>query len=341
MSEAPRARPPGPDEGGRTLHLHVGLPKTASTWLQSQVFPALTHLHVATTPRSRLFDDPEDREAEGRVMGCALRRAPLVWAAMGDAVIEGLVGRRDAWLSHGRDLLISEEAIGRAGSRPQDLAAHLREIRAAAGRWGFERIQILCLIRRQDHWLASHYAQMSDRAPRASQRDFEAFVRRICDPAGGRYLLGMLLDYAVLREALLGCGADLVLMPHEALLRTPAEALRRLLMALGTPEADLAQIEAASLGTVANVRSVEGSWRLRPRSLRLAGHRRAALPAWAPLGGRGAIALTPEIAARVAEAYAPSNRALEAALPMGLAALGYPGLEADRSGAHGLRGAQA
>ena len=78
---------------------------------------------------------------------------------------------------------------------------------------------------------------MSDRALRASQRDFEAFARRICDPAGGRYLLGTLLDYAALREALLGCGADLVLLPHEALLRTPAEALRRLLLAVGMPEA--------------------------------------------------------------------------------------------------------
>ena len=309
----------------RAIHLHIGLPKTASTWLQEQAFPQLRHLRVVCTPRSRLFDEPADRALEGRVMACAMRRSAGVWRAMGDAVMAEMLGPRAASLADGRDLLISDEAIGRVGSRPEQLAAHLREMAPVAARWGFERLAVICLIRRQDRWIASHYAQMSDRNPRASQRDFEAFAARLADPSGARFALGALLDYAALREALAAVAPDPLVLAHEALERAPAEALRVLLDRLGTPVADRERVEAASLGTVANMRSGGGSWRLRPRRRALLGHPRLALPEW---GRRGTITLTPEISARVMAAYAEGNRALDAAAGLGLAELGY--FERDR-----------
>ena len=310
-------------EGARTLHLHIGLPKTASTWLQDQVFPHLVHLRVVSTPRSRLFDEPADREAEGRVMACALRRSARVWRAMGDAVMGEMLGPREAWLVGGRDLLISDEAIGRMGSRPEQLAAHLRELAPVAARWGLGRLSVICLIRRQDRWLASHYAQMSDRNPRASQRDFEAFARRVTDPAAARHALGALLDYDALREAIAEVAPDPFLMPHEALRDAPSDALGTLLDRLGTPVADRPWIEAASLGTASNVRSGEGSWRLRPRRRTIAGHPRLRVPDWGRGAGRGMISLTSEISARVLEAYAEGNRALDAATGLDLGRLGY------------------
>ena len=310
-------------EGARTLHLHIGLPKTASTWLQDQVFPHLTHLRVVSTPRSRLFDEPADREAEGRVMACALRRSARVWNAMGDAVMGEMLGPREAWLADGRDLLISDEAIGRAGSRPEQLAAHLREMAPVAARWGLGRLSVIGLIRRQDRWLASHYAQMSDRNPRACQRDFEAFARRVADPAAARFALGALLDYAALREAVAEVAPDPLVMPHEALRRAPGEALRVLLDRLGTPAADRPRVEAASLGTASNVRSGDGAWRLRPRRRALLSHPRLRVPGWGRGAGRGTISLTSEISALVLEAYAEGNRALDAATGLGLGRLGY------------------
>ncbi len=188
---------------GRTLHLHIGLPKTASTWLQGEVFTRLGHLRVVCTPRSRLFDEPADRAAEGRVMACAMRRSAGVWGAVGDAVMGEMLGPREAWLAERCDLLISDEAIGRTGSRPEQLAAHLGALACVGARWGLGRLRVIWLVRRQDRWLASHYAQMSDRNPHASQRDFEAFVGRLTDPWAARHALGALLDYAaaLLHEA--------------------------------------------------------------------------------------------------------------------------------------------
>ena len=326
------AEPEGPRGEGRaprTLHLHIGLPKTASTWLQERVFPQLDHLRFVATPRSRLFDEPEDRAMEGRLMACALRRSATVWRATGDALMRELVGEREAWLGNGHDLLVSDEAIGRAGSRPEILAAHLREMAIVAQRWGHDRLSVVCLIRRQDHWLASHYAQMSDRDARASQRGFEALVRRIADPAGARHGFGTLIDHAALREALVGVVDDLLLLPHEALRSDPERALTTLLAGLGTPGDTTVRIVEASAGTAANVRSEEGAWRLRPRSLLVpgaGGRRRVALPSWTPvLGRRGVIRLTPDLSARILASYAASNRALDEAEQLGLGIYGYFG----------------
>ena len=244
---------------------------------------------------------------------------------MGDDILDELLGDRGAWVAGDRDLLISDEAIGRAGSRPDHLARHLDAIAEVAGSWGMPRLHVVCLIRRQDHWLASHYAQMSDRNPRASQRDFEGFVRRVADPAGVRYGFGMLIDHAALREAILTSRAELTMLPYEAFRRSPKEALGSLLARLGAPEAEADGIVQASAGTAENVRSGGGAWRLRPRSLGLPGGRRAALPA--PMGAarRRGIALTPELSAEALGAYAEGNRALDAVLPMDLGAFGYLG----------------
>ena len=192
---------PGPRLGPRTLHLHAGLPKTASTWLQEQAFARLAHLEHRPVPRSRLLDAPRDRAQGGRLMAAALRRSPRVWEAMGEALMAELLGPRAPWLASGRDLLISDEAIGRLATRPDALAHHLRAMAPLARRWGLERLSVLVLVRRQDRWLASHYAQLSDRLPRASQRGFETMARRVADPRAERHGFGMLLDYAALHQA--------------------------------------------------------------------------------------------------------------------------------------------
>ena len=78
---------------------------------------------------------------------------------------------------------------------------------------------MIVLVRRQDRWRASHYAQISGRLPRASRRGFEAVVRGVVDPRAERYGSSMLLDHAALREVIAPAVSDLLLMPHEALAR--------------------------------------------------------------------------------------------------------------------------
>lgn len=313
-----------------TLHLHVGLPKTATTFLQSGFFRTLDGLLFRSTPQSDRFAETGEESGHG-VLAFCLRRSAAIWRDEGDSLFADLLGGPDDWRARPRDVLISDEAIGRAGSRPVLLAAHLAAIREQAERWGFARVTAICAFRRQDRWYASHYAQMSDRNPRAAQGDFERAVDALLDPARERYRLGMLLDYRRLREALTdGLGAANVMMaPYEDLQAAEARFLSRLASFLDAGAA--ASTGGGGFGACdRNVRSSgDDEWRLRPsqslarrlreRAARLLGDR-----AGERLSGRGrAITLTPELSERILAGYAESNRRLASELDVDLAAFGY------------------
>lgn len=303
--------------GQHTLYLHIGLPKTASTYLQSSLFPRLTHLTYRDTPRSRLFDTDEDRARGHRLLPAFIGRATGIWQAAGARLFAELLGGdRPA----DRSLLISDEGIGRFGSRPSTLAAHLHALRPAAADAGFGRIALLCLIRRQDRWLASHYAQMSDRLDRPGQAGFEAEAARIADPFAGRYGLGAMLDYdrlyAMLEAAV---GADnLLMLPQEALSDAPDRSVDTMLRFLGATPDSLAD---QAGGQRANARALgRDRWRLRPP--RPAGLRHRLLSRW----GRRTpdeIVLTDAVSRQILDSYRAGNQALSPRLPIPLAPYGY------------------
>ena len=294
------------------LYLHIGLPKTASTFLQQRVFPLLGHVTVRTMPRTRLFRTAADARAEFRAFACLMRRPPEVWADHGPAAMAEILGPDD----DGRgSFLVSDEAIGRVASRPRALAAHLAAFAGAAAARGFGPPRIVAFVRRQDHWLASHYAQVSDRTPRASQAGFEAFVDATLDPAGRRRRFGRLLEYAALHDTLLGVAGErgVLVLAYEALVAEPEATLTRLLDWLGTPAPLVADIAAAPRAR-ANVRSAgDGAapaWRLRPPSIGLPSGRRVSVPH--RLWPERRITLRPDLSARILESYADENARLAA-----------------------------
>jgi len=134
--------------------------------------------------------------------------------------------------------------IGREGSRPVLLSAHLAEMKRIGLEWGFKRLNIICLIRRQDHWLASHYAQISDKKSRAGQDDFERLIGEVTSPRHSRYKFGMLLDYNVLYEQLANVSRtdNLVMLPYENLRESPDLFLQHLLLSLDTPYSKIDEI---------------------------------------------------------------------------------------------------
>lgn len=313
---------PGNSKARRTLHLHIGIPKTATTWLQQDVFPLLDHLYYVGCPENRLFQQPEDL-TDQRLMASTLKRSSQVWTGFGDAIFEQLVGDRQAWLAGGQDLLISEEGIGRQASRPALLGAHLHEMRQKALEWGFDRLKVVCIIRRQDHWLASHYAQMSDRNPNAGQADFERLVNEVTSASLGRYGFGMLLDFCTITDHLENAVGDdgLTTLPYELLKTSPRAFLFQLLGSLNTPSHKIREIVERTPGTAANVRSEKGIWRLRPRSARqIAGVR---LPNWSWGRGNHTIELTPALVKKICDAYSAGNHALAANKGIDLEEHGY------------------
>lgn len=306
----------------RPLYLHVGLPKTASTFLQKRIFPALDHLIVRAVPRTGLFRERGDAAAQYRTFACALRRSAALWPAIGDRLFDELLESED---DGRRGLLISDEAIGRAASRPEGLTAHLSAFAALAQTRDFARPRIVAFLRRQDHWLASHYAQISNRNARAGQAGFQATIENTLDPTRQRYGFGRLLDYDALRTALVTVAGEdgVLLLPYEALLAEPEATLRNLLNWLDTPHTSAGRL-ADSNGRV-NLRSevIGGNltWKLRPPSFALPHGRRISLPTQVWPARR--ISLSPNLSDCILSAYEESNRSVAAAVSLDLARWGY------------------
>lgn len=306
---------------GTTLHLHIGLPKTATTFLQSSVFPQMESLRVSCTP-------PPAKGMDGchSLTEWALNRDPGVWRGGGPDLFEGMLGPREAW--QGRDALVSDERIGRVGSRTDHLADHLRAIAKAARSEDFGRTACICAVRRQDDWFASHYAQMSDRNPWAGQKDFERSVDDFVNPGKGGKSLGRLLHYDRLHARLIDAlGAENVFFfCYETMRETPDAFARQLAGFLGHP---------ASLDKDGGDRNERNAgarkWALRRYDRRAdtggrkAGSMRIALEGLTRLRprGTGAIELTPELSARILDAYRPSNCRLADASGADLERHGY------------------
>ncbi len=320
-----------------TLFLHIGLPKTATTYLQARIFPQLDRVLYFDTPKDPAFDGPVDRGMGSRIMSCLFNRDPRVWQIHGEAVFERLLGPQSDWLP--RDILISDEGVGRTGSRPDHLAAHLREVSAVAQDWGLRRVAVICAFRRQDHWLGSHYSQMSDRNPKASQSDFDRACRDLVSVTADRFKLGVMLDYATLRDALVGVvGQENVLMyPHERQKINPDAVLAQVLDFLGAglvgdASASLRNDGGSAGSSGVNVRSLgENQWSIRPygAGLKVRPYR---LVQWAGLPGHvflprlgrpRSFTLTENDSRTLLAAYADSNRRLAAKLGIDLAQYGY------------------
>jgi len=292
----------------RTLYLHVGLPKTASTFLQARIFPTLENRRVINTPDDTYFSEP----GQERLLSRLFTRSDTIWSHAADDVFDTLLG--PGWRSDARDILISDEAIGRTAGRQGLFSAHLAGLTAAARERGIEQVKLLCFVRRQDHWLASHHVQMSDRLA-AGQAAFEKLVADICDPRRDRFKLGALLDYAAIRsaaEAALGADA-IAFYPMEWLESRPDHLAERLAGFLDLP------VSALRLGAPQeNVRRAgAGRWALRrPSSAR-------ALISSLFRRGRNYIQLTPDLSTKILDTYRESNLELQEATGVDLQTLGY------------------
>ncbi len=201
------------DTGSGVLVLHIGLPKTATTYLQHSLFPGavgLTYVHRTHSDAAR------DICTDLRGLAHA---SPLLWRL---SLLR--LGRRIGALGAPGTLLISEENASLAaggfwrgqGRGPDRLAPRLAALARRLGR----PLRVIVGIRRQDQWLASRYAESSRIFAQFDQADFD---RRMTEIAGSDTLPGPLawLDFAHVADTL---GATL---GPENVLLVPMERLRR------------------------------------------------------------------------------------------------------------------
>ena len=221
----------------RTLTLHIGLPKTATTFLQHWILkPAIGHgfIHRTRGGRARRIchyfkelaatDDSVSRtyhEKIGSGLADYVNRFPDV-----------------------RSIVVSDENIsGRAiqfwhgkGPGPAQLAERLAALGQDLGHL-FSTMRVVIGIRRQDQWLASRYAESSTVFENFDQQDFDqrmADISRL-DPLGPVFDW---LDYRKVHEVFgHALGAEnLLVISMERLRSEPESTLKDLGEFVGVPE---------------------------------------------------------------------------------------------------------
>jgi hypothetical protein len=289
------------------------LPKTASTTLQEEVFPALVRHTYIAKPTTKILH-PTPRGDSGLLFERALSREPGIWAAIGGDLFDEFLGKE----AGERPVLVSDESIGRAASDPLRLAAHLAEIDRLARARGFAALRVMVVIREQAAWLASHFAQLSDRRWHSDQAAFERFVRKQTDPADGLFRFGALLQYDRLHMALTSALApDRVgVLALEELERDTASFFFKLRCLLHERLPELGTKPQKSR----NVRNTgDANWMLRSPPIG-SPVRRMRFMLRGPTGRT--IKLTPELR-RACMVYAPGNAALAERTGLDLAGYGY------------------
>lgn len=320
-----------------TLYLHIGFPKTATTFLQDAVFPKISSISCFKKPRVQLGDRKER-------LGTRFYYSPQLWREKGFDLFSQVLGPKPQGEAK-EDVLISDEGFGGGitaphpwipatrprqdrENGPHSTCVHLMELRKVALEWGFSQVKVIMGIRRQDRKLASGYAQVSDKVKGASQENFERWLRRVLDPARGYYEGGGLhhnyyLFWQKITEAV---GAEnLLVLPLELLQENMSEYLGRLFDFLDLPEEGkhITTSVHENANRKRNARSSsENTWRLREpmnTGLRLRPgrlFRTVGLPdrlplRWPDFGREEEIRLTPELKASILNVYAAGNRCLD------------------------------
>lgn len=276
-----------------TLYLHVGPPKTATTFLQNEVLYKLRshscHIH------------PSIKVADTRLpMDTLFHLSPLIWGEVNenpfnekgqctlghtlvsDESIIGGVAPPTSWMPNrrlttwkpnpnpwfGPATWKGPATLGHKHGRPYPhlVSCHLRELKRVSSNWGYERVRLLLTTRRQDTRLASEYAQKSNKLQGPGQRSFERWVRSLLHTVGGRFDGGgEKLNYSVWYQELTeAIGEENVLfLPFELLRGNRTQFLKRWLGFIGAEDVD-AVLHALSDSEEQNVRSTSTSeWSLR------------------------------------------------------------------------------
>lgn len=327
---------------GRSMIIHLGLPKTSTTWLHNSLYPFLPSINYAGYVSWRSYKDPVKR----RVMRLdkVFWRQPAEWRNYGGRPFRALV---EGSLDSHKNLLFSEEKVvmprifaewaGPERENPEALGEHLAELKALSVESGFEGLSVLVVIRRQDYWLASRYAQSSGKINGACQRHFEAELRRVIYRDYDRY--GRYLDYRELYNVLVSAlgSRNVLMMPFEARLEHPTAFLKSIMRFVGETAIGAEQIlEKGSEVYNARRRTLD-SWTLRPyshsikvpRVIRpyIGGYRRIPVSK-----NRNAqfITLTENMRKEILSVYESSNRRLSELLGSDLARYGYANDQDDR-----------
>lgn len=239
-----------------SFYLHVGPPKTASTFLQGAVLPKIENIRCHVKP-TVTFGESEMKFRDLFLFSPDLWRTSMEepFTFLGDDI------------SKEQDVLVSDEGIYRrpasprprldvrqkiygpivrtnpkAGGRQDHISfrSHLDAFREGVQQQGFSQTKVLLTVRRQDEMLASLYAQLSRFVRGASQGNFERWARHLTGDRAGFYLGGgQKLNYYLWWKSIVEVlgETNVLLLPFELLRESTSRFLKRWLEFLGAERA--------------------------------------------------------------------------------------------------------
>lgn len=315
---------------------HVGLPKTASTWLQSRIWP--------NVPGYRYVGHGDDNQTilGGRRTWTAFWEDPGIWERNQPGLARSFLGVGDQERVRPATIVSQGQVISpklftpwEDGDRPYPelFGEHLVALQRCLRKLGGNRLRVVGVFRRQDTWFASWYTQASNRIVGACQADFERTVRRLIGDDYQR--LGAYADFHRMYRYLTGAlGYDnVLLLPYEQLVTDPDRFLKRILafldVSLGVQDDWIASHQDGR----ANVRRVTDQvWQLRPayrrlrprpeRLRKILGLPKKGIPISGNRNGQR-VSLPSALVHEIHAVYGPANRRLAEELGDDLGGFGY------------------
>ena len=227
----------------RIFYFHIGLHKTATTFLQQKVFPNCNNLYYIDRNklREKNKEGPFKDWLISRDFEMAFCRSPEFWHEYGDTLIKNAIP--EEILKSDQHVLATSEGITGARvflrntdpmsgpfcpvSDPHLLIPHFKNLQTIIAKFGFSQIKVLLTIRRQDSWLASNYSQFSHIIPRASQKDFERQIEHLMNHKQRYFWEGVWGNYYLLRNIILEAvgKSNYLILPFELLQVNPNKYL--------------------------------------------------------------------------------------------------------------------
>lgn len=160
--------------GSRRLVLHIGWPKTASTFFQRAVFKRDGRVQYIGKPRNKRETVRLKKFLHGRKFG---------WSSEIDHNYEPFLSMKN--IAQDMPLIISSEnlftgtgkIIDGSGPDPKKVARGIQRVREFCGE--DVDLRVLVCFRRQDEWLIANYAEQANRDEIGSQEGFEERIDRM------------------------------------------------------------------------------------------------------------------------------------------------------------------
>lgn len=223
--------------GNKTLVLHIGLHKTASSYVQGLLAARRDDLLRAGVlyPETGIVDKATSGTREGAGSGQALLSKP----GPQKALVAQLAAEVPDEVS---TVLVSSEEFSRATKKPTPE-------RLLARFAAFGQVRVVLVLRRQDDWIESYYKQIVDQYRNFETRSFESFLRE-----DGVQLLDFHTRFKPWRD-LVGPGNFHVLSYDD--LPDGAAVCRRLLAIAGVSDPVLETIATTSVPRYDSVRAID------------------------------------------------------------------------------------